>query len=169
MPPLKIVLNSRNKEEESINEVNYLNKKRKIPANLPTQQDVPETKKLPVKKRPLNDFEKFADLRSQIESRRKNVFPVSLSKPPEGFKDYLMNKKTYLLQENAQERLRSMPLIQPPPSLKGPLREMFVQQEKERFKLRTKHLVEKEKLVLSVEQVKDLEICRPFSPNISPF
>merc|ERR1719242_634015 len=63
-----------------------------------------------------------------------------------------MNKKTYLLRENAQERLRSMPLIQPPSSLKGPLRELFIQQEKERFKLRTKHMVEKEKLVLAVEQ-----------------
>merc|ERR1719216_697061 len=63
-----------------------------------------------------------------------------------------MNKKTYLLQDNASDRLRSMPLIQPPPSLKGPLRELFAQQEKERFKLRTKHIVEKEKLVLAVEQ-----------------
>ena len=74
-------------------------------------------------------------------------------KPPEGFKDYLMNRKTYLLQENAGERLRSMPMIQPPSSLKGPLRQLFVEQEKARFKLRTKHLVEKEKLVLAVEQV----------------
>ena len=34
----------------------------------------------------------------------------------------------------------------------GFLRELFAQQEKERFKLRTKHIVEKEKLVLAVEQ-----------------
>merc|ERR1719367_1280837 len=45
-----------------------------------------------------------------------------------------------------------MPMIQPPSSLKGPLRQLFVEQEKARFKLRTKHLVEKEKLVLAVEQ-----------------
>merc|ERR1719436_2000451 len=45
-----------------------------------------------------------------------------------------------------------MPLVQPPPSLKGPLRDLFVFQEKERFKLRTKHMVEKEKLILAVEQ-----------------
>ena len=83
------------------------------------------------------------------------MFPVH-PKPPEGFKDYLMNKKTYLLQDNASDRLRSMPLIQPPPSLKGPLRDFFVIQEKERFKLRTKHMVEKEKLILAVEQVRIL-------------
>merc|ERR1719210_638020 len=43
-------------------------------------------------------------------------------------------------------------MIQPPHSLPKPLRDFFVEQENERFKLRTKHVVEKEKLVLSVEQ-----------------
>ena len=58
-----------------------------------------------------------------------------------------------MLHENADERLRSIPMIQPPPSLEGPLRELFKSQEEERYKLRMKHLVEKEKLVLAVEQV----------------
>ena len=109
---------------------------------------------LPVKKRQnrWNDMEMYKTMRKQIEQKRKSMFPVC-PKPPEGFKDYLMNKKTYLLQDNAQERLSSMPLIQPPPSLKGPLQELFVFQEKDRFKLRTKHMVEKEKLILAVEQV----------------
>ena len=109
---------------------------------------------VPVKKRKhyYNDVDKFVNLRRQVEQKRKNVFPV-YPKPPEGYKDYLMNKKTYLLQENAKERLRSMPLIHPPASLKGALRDLFIQQERDRFKLRTKHLVEKEKLVLAVEQV----------------
>ena len=43
-------------------------------------------------------------------------------------------------------------MIQPPHSLGGALKELFVQQEKERYKLRLKHVVEKEKLVLAVEQ-----------------
>ena len=43
-------------------------------------------------------------------------------------------------------------MIQPPPSLEGPLKELFLNQEKERYKLRIRHLVEKEKLVLTVEQ-----------------
>ena len=101
--------------------------------------------------RPLNDIEKYLKIRKRIELKHKNLFPVQ-PKPPEGFKDYLMNKKTYLLQENAHERLRSMSMVQPPSSLRGPLRDLFAQQEKERFKLRTKHIVEKEKLVLAVEQ-----------------
>merc|ERR1712170_150527 len=103
------------------------------------------------RKQRLNDIEKFIKMRKEVETRRKNLFPVQ-PKPPQGYKDYLMNRKTYLLQENAAERLRSIPMIQPPPSLDGPLRAMFQEQEKERYKLRLKHMVEKEKLVLSVEQ-----------------
>jgi hypothetical protein len=43
-------------------------------------------------------IQKFADLERiflkiglQVEQRRKNLFPV-LPKPPEGYKDYLMNR-----------------------------------------------------------------------------
>lgn len=74
-------------------------------------------------------------------------------KPPEGYKDYLMNRKTYLLHDYSQERLNSIPKSDPPPSLEGPLRDLFVEQENERYKLRIRHIVEKEKLVLAVEQV----------------
>ena len=38
-------------------------------------------------------------------------------------------------------------------SLTGVLRDLFIEQEKDRFKLRVKQIVEKEKLVLAVEQV----------------
>ena len=81
------------------------------------------------------------------------MFPVQ-PKPPQGFKDYLMNKKTYHLQGNTgkDSRIQPIPKIAPPPSLEGPLRELFLQQEDARYKLRMNHLVEKEKLVLSVEQ-----------------
>jgi hypothetical protein len=59
-----------------------------------------------------------------------------------------------ILQENARERLRMIQKILPPPSLgEGPLRELFKEQEQERYELRMKHVVEKEKLVLAVEQV----------------
>merc|ERR1719188_216656 len=101
---------------------------------------------------PMNDIEKYLNIRKQVEQRRKNLFPVQ-PKPPQGFKDYLMNRKTYLLQENARERLRCIQKIHPPPSLgEGPLRELFKEQEQGRYELRTKHVVEKEKLVLAVEQ-----------------
>jgi len=99
---------------------------------------------------PLNDIEKYLNIRKQVEQRRKNLFPVQ-PKPPNDFKNYLMNRKTYLLRGNA-DRLQSIPMIQPPHSLDGPLRDLFKQQEEERYKLRLKHVVEKEKLVLAKEQ-----------------
>lgn len=102
---------------------------------------------------PLTDIEKHLNIRKQIEQRRKNLFPVQ-PKPPHGFRDYLMNKKTYHLQGNTgkDSRIQPIPKIAPPPSLDGPFRELFLTQENERYKLRMKHLVEKEKLVLAVEQ-----------------
>ncbi|TRY61266.1 hypothetical protein TCAL_07455 [Tigriopus californicus] len=99
---------------------------------------------------PLNDIEKYLNIRKAIEQRRKNCFPVQ-PKPPQGYEDYLMNRKTYLLQGNANARLASMPKLKPPPSLKGELAELFKKQEEERYKLRCQHIVEKEKLVLNVE------------------
>lgn len=101
----------------------------------------------------LTDIEKHLNIRKQIEQRRKNLFPVQ-PKPPEGFRDYLMNKKTYHLQGNTgkDSRIQPIPKIAPPPSLEGPFRDLFLCQENERYKLRMKHLVEKEKLVLAVEQ-----------------
>ena len=102
---------------------------------------------------PLTDIEKHLNIRKQIEQRRKNLFPVQ-PKPPQGFKDYLMNKKTYHLEGNTgkDKRIQPIPKIAPPPSLEGALRDLFLSQENERYKLRMKHLVEKEKLVLAVEQ-----------------
>merc|ERR1719510_2136252 len=40
---------------------------------------------------PMNDIEKYLNIRKQVEQRRKNLFPVQ-PKPPQGFKDYLMNR-----------------------------------------------------------------------------
>merc|ERR1712110_1264167 len=87
--------------------------------------------------------------------------------PPQGFKDYLMNKKTYHLEGNTgkDSRIQPIPKIAPPPSLEGALRDLFLSQENERYKLRMKHLVEKEKLVLAVEQ--EISISVSVSVSVS--
>lgn len=46
----------------------------------------------------------------------------------------------------------AVPLINPPPCLSTQMKDFFSEQENERHRLRLQHLVEKEKLVLSVEQ-----------------
>ncbi|XP_054274382.1 ankyrin repeat domain-containing protein 11 [Macrosteles quadrilineatus] len=97
-----------------------------------------------------NCYQLFLNIRKQIDRRRKGLFPVQ-PKPPQGFKDYLMNRCTYVLAGNASSRL-PVQQVAPPASLQGPIKDLFVEQEKERFRLRTQHVIEKEKLVLSVEQ-----------------
>nr|CAD7458606.1 unnamed protein product [Timema tahoe] len=97
-----------------------------------------------------NCYQLFLNIRKQIERRRKSLFPVQ-PKPPQGFKDYLMNKCTYVLAGNASSRM-SVPQILPPASLPDLMKGLFVEQEKERYRLRMQHMIEKEKLVLSVEQ-----------------
>lgn len=89
----------------------------------------------------------FLNIRRQIERRQRNLFPVQ-PKPPQGFKDYLLNRCAYALAGKSP----SEPNIQPPTSLASQMKELFTAQEKERHKLKMQHIVEKEKLVLAVEQ-----------------
>ncbi|XP_059478282.1 ankyrin repeat domain-containing protein 11 isoform X2 [Neocloeon triangulifer] len=95
-----------------------------------------------------NCYEMFLNIRRQIDRRRKGLFPVQ-PKPPQGFKDYLMNKCTYVLAGKATTRVRMQP---PPQTLPPPMKDLFVEQEKARYRLCLQHVIEKEKLVLSVEQ-----------------
>ncbi|XP_034946330.1 ankyrin repeat domain-containing protein 12 isoform X2 [Chelonus insularis] len=89
----------------------------------------------------------FLNIRKQIERRRKGLFPVQ-PKPPQGFKDYLMNRCTYVLASNTSNE----PTVNFPVTLPSSMKDLYIEQEKERYKLRMQHVVEKEKLVLSVEQ-----------------
>lgn len=94
-----------------------------------------------------NCYQMYIDLRKQIEQRHNNLHPVE-PRPLKGLEDYLMNRRTYLLQgKNNLE-----PNIIVPPLLPPPMKETFVEQENERHKLKLRHIVEKEKLVLSKEQ-----------------
>ncbi|XP_065172400.1 ankyrin repeat domain-containing protein 12 isoform X2 [Atheta coriaria] len=94
-----------------------------------------------------NCYQLFLNIRKQIDKRRKGLFPVQ-PKPPQGFKDYLMNRGTYVLAGRAP----TTPNITYPATLAAPMKDLFSDQEKERYKLRMQHVIEKEKLVLSVEQ-----------------
>ncbi|XP_076263069.1 uncharacterized protein LOC143198034 isoform X3 [Rhynchophorus ferrugineus] len=94
-----------------------------------------------------NCYKLFMNIRKQIEKRRKGLFLVQ-PKPPQGFKDYLMNRCTYVLANTAPTTTN----INYPPTLPQQLKELFAEQEKERYRLRMQHVIEKEKLVLSVEQ-----------------
>merc|ERR1712127_528784 len=141
------------REEQQRQDNDYHIKKRKMRGAAAEEANASTSGIIRAAGEPLTDIEKHLNIRKQIEQRRKNLFPVQ-PKPPQGFKDYLMNKKTYHLEGNTgkDSRIQPIPKIAPPPSLEGPLRELFLSQEDARYRLRMQHLIEKEKLVLSVEQ-----------------
>lgn len=94
-----------------------------------------------------NCYQMYLNIRQQIDRRHRTLFPVQ-PKPPQGFKDYLMNRGTYAL----AGKTPMDPALNIPANLTAQMKELFAGQEKERHKLKMQHVVEKEKLVLSVEQ-----------------
>lgn len=94
-----------------------------------------------------NCYQMYLNIRQQIDRRHRTLFPVQ-PKPPQGFKDYLMNRATYALAGKTPNE----PLLNIPGNLTAQMKDLFTGQEKERHKLKMQHVVEKEKLVLSVEQ-----------------
>ncbi|XP_070507360.1 ankyrin repeat domain-containing protein 11-like [Chironomus tepperi] len=94
-----------------------------------------------------NCYQMYIDLRKQIEQRHRNLHPIE-PRPLKGLEDYLMNRRTYSL----QGKTPTEPNIIIPPLLPTQMKDTFVEQEKERHRLKMKHIVEKEKLVLSKEQ-----------------
>ncbi|KAK3086512.1 hypothetical protein FSP39_019448 [Pinctada imbricata] len=100
--------------------------------------------------KPPNPFELYLSIRRQVHHRQRLLSAVA-PKPPQGYKDYLMVTCSYVLQGNSASTL-SVPMLSPPNSVTGPMRELFIEQEKARYKLALKHLTEREKLVLSKEQ-----------------
>lgn len=86
------------------------------------------------------------NIRKQIEQKHKNILPIQ-PKPPQGFNDYLMNRKTYLLSSRAPPEDIQVPL-----DVVNEMKDLYTNQERERVKLKLRHIVEKEKLGLCVEQ-----------------
>lgn len=94
-----------------------------------------------------NCYQMYLNIRQQIERRHRNLFPVQ-PKAPQGFQDYLMNRRTYVLDAKTQSDVTT----NIPVTIATPMKDLFTLQEKERHKLKMQHVVEKEKLVLAVEQ-----------------
>uniref|UniRef100_A0A336LPW3 CSON010164 protein n=1 Tax=Culicoides sonorensis TaxID=179676 RepID=A0A336LPW3_CULSO len=134
-------------------------RKRKIRASKEQQQASQSTQETKPEEKPsdsevhphdqpiTNCYQMYINLRKQIDKRLRSLFPVQ-PKPPQGFKDYLLNRRSYVL----QGKTPSEPTITIPSTVPGPMKDLFTIQEKERYKLKMQHIVEKEKLVLAVEQ-----------------
>lgn len=94
-----------------------------------------------------NCYQMYLNIRKQIERRQRNLMLVQ-PKPPQGFKDYLLNRRSYVLAGKSPIE----PTTTFPSNISAQLKELYTQQERDRHKLKMQHVVEKEKLVLSVEQ-----------------
>lgn len=98
-----------------------------------------------------NCYQMFLDIRKQIERRQRSLVLVQ-PKPPQGFKDYLMNRKSYILAGKTPQPAEGTGREAPASVVAQQLRDLYGVQERERHRLKMRHVVEKEKLVLSVEQ-----------------
>lgn len=110
----------------------------------------------------------YQNIRKQVEKRRQTMCDALNSKSktspkaPQGFKSYLMTTGNYLLESRNESTRNVNPnltieQIEIPESLKklnnvDDLIDLFKEQELEREKVRVQHLVEKEKIKLSIEQ-----------------
>jgi len=101
----------------------------------------------------MNCIERYLKIKKQIDTRRQAQADDSNSleyKLPPEFKDLMISKKNYILAGNHASRF-SIPMLTPPQSVTGRMRELFIEQEKERYRLRLRHHIEREKLVLAIE------------------
>lgn len=93
-----------------------------------------------------NCFQMYMNIRKQIERKWKNLIPVK-PRPPQGFTEYLIHTRKYVLQSNKTLKFTEIPI-----SVSPKMKEIFLIQQKDRLELYQRHIVEKEKLCLNVEQ-----------------
>ncbi|XP_061388180.1 uncharacterized protein LOC133323240 [Musca vetustissima] len=93
-----------------------------------------------------NCFQMYMNIRRQIEKKWKNAFLVK-PRPPQGFNEYLLNTKNYMLQ--SKQNVESPDL---PRNISSQMKDIYLIQQKDRLELYYRHIVEREKLCLNVEQ-----------------
>ncbi|XP_025114689.1 LOW QUALITY PROTEIN: ankyrin repeat domain-containing protein 11-like [Pomacea canaliculata] len=137
-------------EDGAPEEIHVHPRKRKLRARTEAQTHSAENRDVVLEKPP-NPYKLYFNLRRQLQARLCQSMNTVTPKPPQGYKDYLMVNCTYVLEGNATSRL-SVPLLPPPCSVTGPMKELFIEQEKARYRLRLQHHIEREKLMLAKEQ-----------------
>ncbi|XP_030831008.1 ankyrin repeat domain-containing protein 12 isoform X2 [Strongylocentrotus purpuratus] len=101
----------------------------------------------------VNSIEAFLNIRHQVAERQKTLMASVQPKPPNGYKEYLMFRKNYLLQSDPDNKIvQVIPRMTAPVNLTNGLLAQFSEQEKIRHELRLRHYIEREKLMLAAEQ-----------------
>ncbi|CAF0820600.1 unnamed protein product [Brachionus calyciflorus] len=106
-----------------------------------------------------NCIKKFYQIRNEVSKRRTSQMQASnKDKLPKNLQEFLLLRRNYLIRQNKEVR-QSIPILKPPNDMPEELKELFTKQEKERYKLRLRHKVEQDKLIILYEQ----EILRCFN------
>ncbi|UJR21778.1 hypothetical protein I4U23_024853 [Adineta vaga] len=108
---------------------------------------------------PRNGIKQFLNIRQQIDKRHEAMLhDFVLPKIPKDFGETLMAKKNYLLTPSFKSFPITTPAsigirrFNPPSDLDEHLSDVFARQEDERYRMKLRHQVEREKLILSNEQ-----------------
>jgi hypothetical protein len=110
---------------------------------------------------PKNCIKQFIDLRNEITKRHNELIKQSkVIKTPKNYNEFALYKKKYLIKISDKVNYKSISLNKPPSNILLPeLKEIFVRQETDRYKLRLNHRIEQERLQINYEQ----QILRVFS------
>ncbi|XP_033118522.1 ankyrin repeat domain-containing protein 12-like [Anneissia japonica] len=142
---------------QELNQIESLPRKRKIARPRPIQEEpiIPSPPLNPTQhERFLNSMKLFVNIRQRIAARQSQLFSVQPKlRAPSAYHEYLMHRKSYLLQTSPKSKVNTVvPQLSAPEDLYDALKVTFMEQEKERHRLRTRHCIEREKLMLAVEQ-----------------
>ncbi|CAF3342418.1 unnamed protein product [Rotaria sp. Silwood1] len=114
---------------------------------------------------PINSIKQFLEIRQQIDKRHETMLnEFILPKVPKDFSDTTMAKKSYLIAPQCSSYSTTTPAsigikrLSPPHDLDAHLADVFTKQEDERYKMKLRHQVERDKLILSHEQ-EVLRLC----------
>lgn len=114
---------------------------------------------------PMNGIKQFLEIRQQIDKRHETMLnEFVLPKIPKDFAETTMAKKSYLVASTVCSYVSTTPAsigikrYAPPQDLDLHLAEVFSKQEDERYRMKLRHQVERDKLILSHEQ-EVLRLC----------
>ncbi|RNA18149.1 ankyrin repeat domain-containing 12-like [Brachionus plicatilis] len=106
-----------------------------------------------------NCMKKFYEIRNVVTRRKEAQMRSGAQlQLPKNISEFLIIKKNYLIRHNCDVK-QSVTLLTPPKEMSEELKQLFVKQENERHKLRLRHRIEQDKLIILYEQ----EVLRCFT------
>ncbi|CAF2044051.1 unnamed protein product [Rotaria magnacalcarata] len=159
LPPNKRRLRERNAVISNTSLPSSLTNDASNNSNSTTITDNSLTETITTREIPINSIKQFLEIRQQIDKRHETMLhEFVLPKVPKDFSDTTMAKKSYLIAPPSSSYSITTPAsigikrLTSPLDLDTHLADVFTKQEDERYKMKLRHQVERDKLILSHEQ-----------------